>query len=625
MSPHDATVQAMHEVSGPVVGIALVLTAVFIPVAFLGGLTGQLYQQFALTIAISVLISAFNALSLSPALCALLLKPAAGRGGWLRPFFSRFERAFSATTRGYMRVTGMLVRRAVISILVIVVVAIAAGGLSRVLPTGFIPEEDQGILLINVQLPSAASLERTEAVCRKIEEILGRTPGIESFNVVGGLSFLSFTFNSYSASFFVRLTPWEERESPELSIQGITARLMREFSQVPEATIIPIAPPPIPGFSAAGGFSFILQDRSGALSVEELGAHARQFIAAASRRPEITRIFTGFDPAVPQLSLRADREKARTLGVPIIELFETLQATLGGAYINDFNRFGRLYRVYLQAAPESRQSPADIGRFYVRSATTGEMIPLSTLVDVEPSSGAEMTMRYNLYRAVEITGAAADGYSSGQAMAALEEVARQVLPAQMSWEFTGLSFQERRAPDPLPTLVLAVVFVFLLLAALYESWSLPFSVLLGTPLVALGAFLGIWLRGFENNIFVQIGLVMLIGLAAKNAILIVEFAKIRKESGMSSREAALEGARIRFRPILMTAFAFLFGVIPLMRATGSGANSRQIMGTAVFSGMLVATALAVFLVPAFFVLVEGLRDRARRHHPPAPTPPPPRP
>jgi HAE1 family hydrophobic/amphiphilic exporter-1 len=614
MSPRDATVQAMKEVSGPVIGIALVLSSVFIPVAFVGGLTGRLYQQFALTIAIAVVISAFLALSLSPALCSLLLRPSREKRGLLGRFFSGFNRVLGRTTNGYLRFAQSLARRAFISLFVIVLVALGAGGLSRLLPKGFVPEEDQGILLMNVTLPNAASLERTDAACRRIEDILRRTPGVESYNVIGGLSFIAGASTPYSASFFMRLKPWDERKKPELSLQGIMGRLMRDFTTLPEASVLVIAPPSLPGFGGAGGFSFVLQDRSGTLSIEELGRNLQTFLTAARKRPELTRLFSAFDPTVPQLNVEVDREKVRTLGVPINQVFDTLQASLGGAYVNDFNRFGRLYRVFVQAEPQYRQSPGDIGQFYVRAAGTN-MIPLSTLVTVRSRSGTELTVRYNLLRSVEISGAASPGYSSGQAMRALEEVARSVLPAEMGYAFSGLSYQEQTSPNPWPTFGMAVVFVFLFLAALYESWSLPWSVLLGTPLVALGAFFGVWIRHFDNNVFVQIGLVMLIGLAAKNAILIVEFAKVRKEEHHTDAvEASMQAARLRFRPILMTALAFIFGVVPLMLAKGSGANARQVMGTAVFWGMLFATVTGVMLVPSFFVAVERARDRLRRKH-----------
>lgn len=604
LSPRDATVQAMKEVSGPVVGIGIILAAVFIPVAFLGGLVGQLYKQFALTIAIAVIISAFNALTLSPALSALLLRPHSQSKGLLGALFQGFNSLFDRTSTGYTRVATMLARKAVLSLFIMLVVALGAGGLAKAIPGGFVPDEDQGILMVNVQLPNGASLERTRRVCQQVDAILARTPGVERFNVIGGMSFLSGTFTPNSASYFVRLKDWSERKTAETQMNALLERLGGELMTLPECIAFPFTPPALPGFGAAGGFNFVLKDLSGNLSIQELGAQVGQFMAEARKRPELSGLFTVFDPRSPQIQLDVDREKASKMGVPIPDLFTTLQASLGGAYVNDFNRFGRLYRVFVQAGSEYRQDPRDIGQFYVRSTATGQMIPLSTLVNIRHVSGTELTTRYSLARAVEISGRAAPGYSSAQAMDVLEEVARQVLPREMGYEFTGLSYQEQTAPNPLPTFLLAVVFVFLLLAALYESWSLPWSVLLGTPLVALGAFFGVWLRGMDNNVFVQVGLVMLIGLAAKNAILIVEFAKMKREEGRSALDAATEAAKLRFRPILMTAFAFIMGVVPLMLASGSGANSRQIMGTAVFWGMLVATLAGVFIIPALYVFVE---------------------
>jgi HAE1 family hydrophobic/amphiphilic exporter-1 len=617
LSSREATIKAMEEVTGPVVGIALILVAVFVPVAFIGGLVGQLYQQFALTIALAVALSAFNALTLTPALTALLLRPSGTKRGPLTRVFTGFNRGFDAVTAVYVKGAGVLARRAFLSLGLVTVVGVAAGGLARVIPGGFVPDEDQGIFLVNVQLPNASSLERTREVCSKVDALLAGVPGVERFNVIGGMSFLSGTYTPYSASYFVRLKPWEERTTPETRLAGVLREVNRRLQGIPEAMAFSFSPPALPGFGAAGGFNFLLQDRSGNLSIPQLGQEAFRFLSAARERPELAGLFTAFDPGVPQVSIEVDRDKAGKLGVPMNDIYSTLQASLGGAYVNDFNRFGRLYRVFVQADADFRRQPADIGRFEVRSATTGLMIPLSTLVTVTPDSGAEMTTRYNLYRSVEISGRAAPGYSSAQAMRALEEVAAKVLPREMGYAYAGLSLEERNAPDPTPTFLLAVLFVFLLLAALYESWALPWSVLLGTPLVLLGAFIGIALRGLDNNVFVQIGLVMLIGLAAKNAILIVEFARMKQDEGLDWVEAALLSAKLRFRPILMTAFAFILGVVPLMLASGSGASSRQVMGTAVFSGMVFATVAGVFVIPALYVLVQRLTPRS-----PLPTPPP---
>ena len=607
MSPRDATSQAMKEVSAPVIGIALILSAVFVPVAFIKGLTGQMYQQFALTIAISVLLSAFSALSLSPALAAMLLKPARPARGPLGAFFRGFNRVFDVTTKGYISVAHLLIRRAILTIVLVGVVIVGVGLLGRQLPAGFIPDEDQGLFGVNVQLPPAASLERTSAVLRKVEEVLSKTEGVESYTTIGGYGAVTSTYQPNFGSIFVRLKSWEERHGEALHVLGIMRRIQRELAAIPEAIAFPFNIPTISGFGAAAGFNFLLQDRSGTLSVDELGAHTRAFLAAARQRREFASIFTAFDPTYPQVKVELDREKARTLGVPINEVFQAMSAAMGGIYVNDFNRFGRLYRVYVQADADYRRKPSDIGDVYVRSKTTNIMIPLSTLVTIGTIQGTELTTRFNLLRSVEINGAPARGVSSGQALAALEEVFKQTMPKEMGFAYSSLSYQEKIAPPATPTFVLAIVFVFLLLAAMYESWRLPWAVLLGSPLVALGAFFGVWLTGYDNNVYVQVGLIMLVGLAAKNAILIVEFAKAKHEQeGKSFEEAALESARLRFRPILMTAFAFILGVVPLMLASGAGAGAQNVMGTAVFWGMLVATALGVFLIPGNFVFVEGL-------------------
>ena len=623
MSPRDATVQAMKEVSGPVVGIALILSAVFIPVAFLGGLTGKMYQQFALTIAISVLLSAFSALSLSPALASMLLRPAKPMRGPLGAFFRGFNRLFERATTGYVGIARLLVRKAVLTILLVGVVVLGVGLLGRALPAGFIPDEDQGLVGVNIQLPPGASLERTSAVLRKVEAILGKTEGVESFQTIGGFGVVTSTYQPNFGTVFARLKPWEERHGEALHVKGIMLRLQRELAQIPETIAFPFNIPTLSGFGAAAGFNFLIQDRSGSVTVEQLGAHTRDFLTAARQRPELASLFTSFDPTYPQVKVELDREKARSLGVPVNDVFQAMSAAMGGAYVNDFNRFGRLYRVYVQADADYRRKPADIGDVYVRSHTTNTMIPLSTLVTITSVPGTEITTRFNLLRSVEIQGTPARGFSSGQALAALEDVFRQTLPKEMGYAYSSLSYQEKVAPPAGPTFILAIVFVFLLLAALYESWRLPWAVLLGSPLVALGAFFGVWLLGYDNNVYVQIGNIMLIGLAAKNAILIVEFAKAKHEEGKSIEEAALESARLRFRPILMTAFAFILGVVPLMRASGAGAGAQNVMGSAVFFGMLVATALGVFLIPGNFAFVERLGRRRAAAAQPAITAPPP--
>ena len=583
LDPVAATRQAMKEVSAPVIGIALILSAVFVPVAFVPGLTGRMYQQFELTIAISVLLSAFSALSLSPALAAMLLKPSKPMRGPLGAFFRGFNRVFDWATRGYVGVARILVRRAMITIVLVGVVIVFSGLIGRQLPAGFIPDEDQGLLGVNVQLPPGASLERTGAVLTRVEQLVAKTEGVDSFATIGGFGLVTNTYQPNFGTVLVRLKPWEERHGPALHVRGILATLQRQFIAIPEAIVFPFNIPTISGFGASAGFKFLLQDRSGTLSVEELGANARKFMAAARQRPELGNVFTSFDPNYPQVKVNLDREKARKLGVPINDVFQAMSAALGSAYVNDFNRFGRLYRVYVQAEADYRRKPQDIGEIYVRSRTTGTMIPLSTLVTIGSVASTEITTRFNLFRSVEISGAPARGYTSGQALAALEAIFAETMPKEMGFAYSSLSYQEKTAPPALPTLILAIVFVFLLLAAMYESWRLPWAVLLGSPLVALGAFFGCWLMGYDNNVYVQIGLIMLIGLAAKNAILIVEFAKAKHEQdGMSVEEAALESARLRFRPILMTAFAFILGVVPLMRAAGAGAGAQNVMGTAVF-------------------------------------------
>ncbi len=616
MAPREATIQAMKEVSGPVVGMTFILAAVFVPVAFLGGLVGRMYSQFALTITISVLLSAVNALSLTPALCAMFLKAPRPMRGPLGIFFRGFNKVFDFTTKRYLNLTRLLVRRSILTIVIIAVVIVGAGFFVHVLESGFIPEEDQGIFGINVQLPPGASVQRSSAVLRQVEEILSRTEGVESFQTIGGYGAVTSTYQPNYGSIFVRLKPWDERHGDALHVRGIMAVLQREFATIPEAIIFAFNVPTLSGFGAASGFNFLIQDRSGNMSVQELGEETRRFIGAARQRPELGNLFTSFDPNYPQIRVELDREKARTLGVPVNEVFQVMSATMGGSYVNDFNRFGRLYRVYVQADTAARLRPEDVGKIYVRSRTTSQMVPLSTLVTIRDVAGTELTTRFNLLRSVEIQGAPASGYTSGQALAALEDVFAETMPREMSFAYSSMSYQEKNAPPPAPTFIMAIVCVFLLLAALYESWRLPWAVLLGSPLVVLGALFGVWLMGYDNNVYVQVGLVMLIGLAAKNAILIVEFAKAKHEEGKSLEEAALESARLRFRPILMTAFAFILGVVPLMVASGAGAGAQNVMGTGVFWGLLVATTMGVFIIPGNFKFIEGLGRRGGREiHP----------
>jgi multidrug efflux pump len=621
LSPKEATVQAMKEVSAPVIGIALILSAVFVPVALLGGLVGNMYKQFALTIAISVLLSAFNALTLTPALCALMLKPPKPMRGPLGAFFRGFNKVFEITTNGYVSGSRILVRKGILTIGLVGLVVLGAIFFAKRIPAGFIPEEDQGILGINVQLPPGASLERTAEVLKKVEAIVSKTHAVESYQTIGGFGLVTNTYQPNYGTLFTRLKPWEERHDPKEKIRPIIAEWQKQFAAIPEAIVFPFNIPTLSGFGAAAGFNFLIQDRSGSMTVNQLGDQADKFLAAARQRPELGNVFTSFNPNYPQVKVELDREKARTLGVQVNDVFTAMSTAMGGAYVNDFNRFGRLYRVYVQAQSESRLKSEDIGRIYVRSKTTNQMIPLSTLVSLKDTAGAEITTRFNLLRSVELTGAPSLGYTSGQALAALEEVFAQQMPKEMSFAYSQLSFQEKIAPPPAPTFILAIVCVFLLLAAMYESWRLPWAVLLGSPLVALGALGGVWFFGYDNNVYVQIGLVMLIGLAAKNAILIVEFAKAKHDvDGMSYEDAALTSARLRFRPILMTAFAFILGVIPLMKASGAGAGAQNVMGTGVFFGMLVATALGVFIIPGNYTFIETLGRKRKKAGEPPPAP-----
>jgi HAE1 family hydrophobic/amphiphilic exporter-1 len=611
MTPKDATLKAMEEVTGPVIAIALILTAVFVPVGFMAGITGRLYQQFAITIALSVLLSALNALTLSPALAAMLLKPPTGKKSLLTPFYNGFNKVFGKFTDGYISFTTVLVRKFVIGLVLIGGLTWLTIGLVNRIPGGFVPEEDQGYLLVNTLLPDGASLERTDAVMKKGEAIMAANPHIEGYNAISGFSLLTGAYSSNMGFYFVALKPWHDREGADAHANGGVAALNREFArQVPEAVVVAFGPPAIPGLGTGAGFTMQLQDRVGR-DPGFLAAQAGRFMQAARQRPEIGRVSTLYRASVPQIYADIDRSKVSKLGTPLQDVNSTLGALLGSTYVNDFNKFGRVYKVYVQAEPEYRRDPSQFGLFFVRGAK-GEMVPLSTLVTVGPTSGPEFTNRFNLYRSAEITGVPAPGYSSAQALAALEETARNTLPPEMGFDWADMSYQEKRAPNPMATFAVAILLVFLVLAAQYESWGLPFSVLLGTPFAAFGAYFGLWAarqwigESYVNNVFAQIGLIMLIGLAAKNAILIVEFAKMLREQGKDPVTAALEAARLRFRPILMTAFAFILGVVPLLRASGAGAEGRKVMGMAVFSGMLIATILAVVLVPVLYVTVEKI-------------------
>ena len=618
MTPKNAAVKAMEELSGPVVAIALVLSAVFVPTAFIPGITGRLYQQFALTIAISVVLSAFNALTLSPALAGLLLRPKEKSHGPLRRLFDAFNRMFGRATETYVKICAGVLRKGALALVVIASFAVVAAFFGLHLPSSFLPDEDQGYAFINMQLPNAASLERTSAVASQVEQILAETPGVQHTTSVIGFSLLSYVRTSYNAFFFVTLKPWDERQSRAEQYQAIKAHINRELSKVPAAIAFAFSPPAIPGVGTSGGFTFVLEDRSGG-DVQFLAKNLGIFLDAARKRPEIAGVSTTFLPSVPQKFVQVDRDKVLKQGVNLGDVYKTIQAFMGGYFINYFNRFGRQWQVYIEAEGEDRAKAENVGQFYVRN-NKGENVPLSALTAVEPRVGPEFTMRYNEYRSAQINGSAAPGYSADQATAALEDVFKQTMPREMGFDYLGMSFQEQKAREGVPAsaiFALSLIFVFLILAALYESWSLPFSVLLGTSGAICGAFSVLWLRRavlsaffpaymvqIENDVYSQIGLVMLIGLAAKNAILIVEFAKGEVEMGKPLIDAVLEGARLRLRPVMMTSFAFILGCVPLWTASGAGSVARQIMGTTVIGGMLLASTVDILLVPALFTLVE---------------------
>jgi hydrophobic/amphiphilic exporter-1 (mainly G- bacteria), HAE1 family len=623
IEPKEATRKAMEEITGPVIGVALVLASVFVPTAFIPGITGRLYQQFAVTIAASVMISAFNALTLSPALCALLLRRREETKGPAGKFFAWFNHLFGRVTEGYVWLSRKFIRRSGMTLIVLLLFAAFAVAFGNKIPTSFLPDEDQGFFYINLQLPNAASLQRTDAICRKIEAILSQTAGVRYTTTVAGFSLLSGVQSTYGGFFFVTLNPWEERTKLTESYQVLKGRLNLNLIQLPEASTFAFSPPSIPGLGVAGGVSFVLEDRADR-GVQYLATNVDTFLAAARERPELARVTTTLLPNVPQLYIEVDRDKALKLGVALTDVYNTLQTFLGGSFINYFYRFGRQWQVYVQADDAFRANAEQIGQFYVRN-TNNDPVPLSSVTQIKRRFGPEFTMRYNLYRSAQIQVLPAPGYSSGQAMRALEEVFTRTMPREMGYDYLGMSFQEKKAQlglSPAAIFGFSLLFVFLILAALYESWSLPFSVLLSTPVAVFGTLGALYLRRtvasailppilvqIENNVFAQIALVMIIGLVAKNAVLIVEFAKVEYENGATIADAALAGARLRFRPILMTSLAFIAGCVPLALASGSGAVARQVLGTGVIGGMLAASGIAIFLIPAGFCIVE----RAFRH------------
>jgi len=611
LTPLEATRSAIADVGGPVIAIALVLAAVFVPVAFLGGLTGQLYKQFALTLAVSVILSAICALTFTPAMCALLLVPveeAHPRHGPLGWFFAKFNGLFERSRNGYVRSVAVMERHAVIVMLTFGALLIAVWGLISTRPTGLVPPEDQGYVIAVVALPPAASLERTNAAMSALTRIADGTPGVDHVVYISGFNLLTGQSVSYNGTAFLRLKPWDERKKPSEAVGALVRTLTgRLNSQIKDASVLVLNPPPIRGLGTAGGFTFILQNRGGA-DTAQLSLTLQNLLAEARKRPEIGFVYSGFDPRIPQIEFAVDRDKVKSLGIELSDVFFTLQTFLGSYYVNDFNLFGRTYRVQAQADGSQRGQPDDVNRFYVRT-DGGTMVPLSTLVSSRAINGPQYFERYNVYSAATINGSNAPGYSSGQAIAAMEELAR-TLPPGFAYEWSEATYQEKKTEGQTGYIfAVSLLFVILVLAALYESWAMPVAILLVIPFSVLGAFLGLFMRGLDNNVYTQIGLIMLVGLAAKNAILIVEFAKLKREEGEPIEQAALDGAKLRLRPILMTSFAFILGSVPLAIALGAGAGARRALGTAVVFGMLMATLVGVFFIPVFYVLLQRISER----------------
>ena len=609
LSPKEATFKAMEDISGPVVAIALILAAVFIPVGFIPGIVGRLYQQFAITIAISVLISAFVALSLTPALCTMLLRPSRSdsKAHGLNKFFYRFNEWFDRTTNSYRNIVRTWIRMTKYALILLVVLYASTALLFRSKPTGFIPAEDEGRLYVTFELPEASSTTRSLEVLNTMMGILQETPGIAHFAALGGLNVVTFATKSNSGTIFVQLKPWDERKERALQLNSLIATLQQKFSVIKSANVVVISPPAIPGLGQTGGFTFELEQRESTDDIKQFERTVQTFVAAANKRPELSRVFTFFSAHTPGYQVDVDREKCKKLGLSVADVYSTLQTFLGSRYVNDFTIYGRNFHVVAQADTMFRTNIQNLSKYYVKNSA-GLMIPLSTLITSKVIENAPLITHYNLFRTAELNGNAAEGYSSGEAIQALREVAAEVLPAGYGYEFSGLSREEINAGSSTSTIfILSIVFVFLFLTALYESWSVPFAVLLAVPIGAFGAILTLtFIPHLSNNIYAQIGLITLIGLAAKNAILIVEFGKARVDKGMDLLEATLEAAKLRLRPILMTSLAFILGVSPLAFASGAGAQARTTIGWTVLGGMLAATMLAIFIVPVLFVTITKI-------------------
>ena len=612
LSPKEAARRAMDEVTGPVIAIVLVLVAVFVPVAFLGGMTGQLYKQFAVTIAVSVTISGIVALTLSPALAALLLRP--GEEERKKRFFRWFDKTFERVTEGYASGVRLAIKRVVVALAVFAVMLLLAGGLFRAVPTGFVPPEDQGYIFAASGLPDAASLDRTERVAERVRTFFREEKAVENIMESAGFSILDLQYKTNAATAFVALKDYDERKGKDMQAPAVMASLARKFSTIKEAVVFPMNPPSIPGLGAIGGFEFWIQSR-GEGDTTKLEAVTRDFIAKAGKRPELRSLTSTIRAASQQLKVDVDREKAESLGVPVGDVYDALQTVFGSLYVSQFNRYSRLWQVIVQAESKYRIRPDDVEQIYVRSRK-GNMVPLKAVIMTSYVTGPDLVPRFNGFPAAKVIGDAAPGYSSGQAIAAMEQVARQVLPHDFAFEWAGQAYQEKKSGGASAAIfVFGLIMVFLILAAQYERWTLPFAILMAVPFAVFGALLSIWLRGIENDIFFQIGLLTLIGLAAKNAILIVEFAAIKRREGLPIVEAAVEAAKLRLRPIIMTSLAFILGCVPLAIATGASANSRHSIGTGVIGGMLGATLIAIFFIPLFFCLLEGAREKLRRGNP----------